>query len=611
MLRLGSVLVAAALVACGDDDGTVVERDAGTDAAPCTWEGGEAEDLPDPPRHTPRWAFEPWISKDISDRDDTFAFVEGFRERDIPVGVVVLDSPWETNYNTFVPHPERYPEFGDMVAQLHAMDVRVVLWTTQMVNRTSFDAEIGGHVYDGAAENFAEGRACGFFVNDGRTHGWWKGEGAGVDFFDSRAVAWWRAQQDTVLDLGIDGWKLDFGESYIRSDTVLTEIGEVPHQDYSEAYYRDFLVYGVHKRGLDDFVTMVRPWDQSYDLAGRFYARPEHAPVGWVGDNHRDWTGVVDVLDHLFRSAEAGYVVIGSDIGGYLDRDELDLLELIPFDLEVFQRWTALGAMTPFMQLHGRANLTPWTVEGTDAEVMETVRIYRYWSKLHSDLVPFFYSLAEEAYAGRAEPTMRPVPATEAEWANDWRFMVGDAFLVAPFYEAGGSRDVELPGGAAWYDWWAPDAEPIAGGTTLAAYAGASEPGRIPLFVRDGAIVPMHVRDDATGIGTAAHASAQTWLVWPSATETTFTTHDEDGATTTLTASDSQITLSRVAGEAYVRARVAARPATLTSEAGPLTEVADRAALDASAEAWWWEDATRSAWIKLPASATPRTITLP
>jgi alpha-glucosidase (family GH31 glycosyl hydrolase) len=53
----------------------------------------------------------PWISKDISTRDDTRAFVAGFRERDIPVGVVVLDSPWETNYNTFVPNPTRYPDF--------------------------------------------------------------------------------------------------------------------------------------------------------------------------------------------------------------------------------------------------------------------------------------------------------------------------------------------------------------------------------------------------------------------------------------------------------------------------------------------------------------------
>ena len=55
-------------------------------------------------------------------------------------------------------------------------------------------------------------------------------------------------------------------------------------QQYSEAYYRDFLRYGVSKRG-SEFVTMVRGYDVSYDIPARFYARPEHAPVVWLGDN--------------------------------------------------------------------------------------------------------------------------------------------------------------------------------------------------------------------------------------------------------------------------------------------------------------------------------------
>ena len=103
------------------------------------------------PRHTPRWAFEPWISKDISTAADTYDFVDGFRARDIPVGVVVLDSPWETNYNTFVPNPSRYPEFPTLVADMRSRGVRVVLWTTPMVNESSFDAEMGGDRYVGCS----------------------------------------------------------------------------------------------------------------------------------------------------------------------------------------------------------------------------------------------------------------------------------------------------------------------------------------------------------------------------------------------------------------------------------------------------------------------------
>src|SRR5690606_13432733 len=135
-----------------------------------------------------------------------------------------------------------------------------------------------------------------------------------------------------------------------------------------------------------EFVTMVRPYDKSYQHEGRFFARPEHAPVAWVGDNRRDYIGMEDALDHVMRSALAGYVVVGSDIGGYLDRDDIDLTMTIPLDPEVFMRWTALGAMMPFMQLHGRANLEPWSFPEQAELVTDT---YRFWSKLHDELVPF------------------------------------------------------------------------------------------------------------------------------------------------------------------------------------------------------------------------------
>src|SRR5690606_11577754 len=98
------------------------------------------------------------------------------------------------------------PDFAQMVDDMHARDVRVLLWVTQMVNRSSFDAETGGDRYVGAAPNFAEGCACGFFVEECTLFNWWKGRGAGVDFFHPGARAWWHQQQDLVLDAGIDGW---------------------------------------------------------------------------------------------------------------------------------------------------------------------------------------------------------------------------------------------------------------------------------------------------------------------------------------------------------------------------------------------------------------------
>ena len=228
-MRRLTLPICLALAACSStpapatDASVDASRDAAADAVTadvadsgCTWDGA-MEEPPEPALYTPRWAFEPWISKDISDRADTYAFVDGFISREIPVGAVVLDSPWETHYNTFIPSPTRYGDFPGMVRDMHMRGVRVVLWTTQLVNSIGYDLEEGGDLYRGPAPNLAQGDACGFFVNDSARYMWWKGTGSSVDFFNPQALAWWHRQQDVVLDAGIDGWKLDFGDSYVTT----------------------------------------------------------------------------------------------------------------------------------------------------------------------------------------------------------------------------------------------------------------------------------------------------------------------------------------------------------------------------------------------------------
>jgi len=512
------VLLSLTLASCTGpvDDGGV------TDAGP--------DELADPPRHTPRWAFRPWISKDISNGPDTDAFVSGFQDRDIPVGVVVLDSPWETHYNTFVPNEERYPDFAGMVQRLRDDDIRLVLWVTQMVNESSYDLETGGDFYEGESPNYRDGARANHYVNDGETYFWWKGYGAAVDFFSKDARDWWHAQQDALLELGVNGWKLDFGEQYITTFPIRTADGEKSLQEYSEAYYADFLRYGAKKRGLDEFVTMVRAHDASYGFEPRFYARPEHAPVAWMGDNYQNDEGLEDALIHMFESVNAGYVVVGSDIGGYLDR-KLD--QEIAFDVDVFLRWTAVACFTPFFQLHGRANITPWTVpERAD----ESVEWYRLYASTHEALVPFFYSLAEETYAERAPNILRLV-TDRAGWAGDYRFLVGDALLVAPYLDGTHARDVELPGRTpgdtttTYIDLFDLGRTPIAAGTNLVdetrvlAFA-------IPVFIRSSSIVPMSPVND--GLPFPVAADHDVVLAYAGASEASFALHDDDGDVTTL-----------------------------------------------------------------------------
>ncbi len=598
LIVLLAFAAAAFAASCGDSRNTSTDSP-DADAPSCAFYD-DNDELEPPPLHTPRWAFEPWISKDISSASDTYDFVQGFLDRDIPVGAVVLDSPWETNYNTFIPNPDRYPAMDQLVADMHERGVRVVLWMTQMINVSSVDFEPAGDRYEGAASNFAQGKECDFFVNDGSTYIWWKGVGAGVDFFHPDAVSWWRRQQDALYDLGIDGWKLDFGEQYIPGPTVDTFAGPVTHQAYSEAYYRDFYTYGRHRRGRE-FVTMVRPWDESYGFEGRFYARPEHTPVGWVGDQRRDWIGLADALDHIFRSAQGGYAMIGSDIGGYLNFDDTNAGMQLPLDTLVFARWTAVAAFHPFFQLHGRANLAPWTVPD---HVEETVELYRYYATLHHELVPFLYSLTEAAHAGGPVP-IQPIGSV-ADWADDYRFTLGAAFLVAPILDASGTRDVELPPGTRWYDWWS--GARYEGGQTLLAY-DATDRARLPVFVRQGAIVPMNVSNAVTGLGTEASANALTVLVYPAAEASNFELHDSDEQLTRFEAATGRITMSRALVTTIVRVRIDDGARQVELNGAPVPILATRAAFDEAAAGALLDPAAQLMWIKVAAASDPQTIT--
>jgi alpha-glucosidase (family GH31 glycosyl hydrolase) len=372
----------------------------------------------------------------------------------------------------------------------------------------------------------------------------------------------------------------------------------ISHQEYSEEYYRDFWAYGVQRRG-PEFLTMVRPWDESYHFPGRFFARPEHTPVGWVGDNRRDWVGLHDALDHIFRSAAAGYTVIGSDIGGYLDRDDRSLTTRIDFDAEVLARWTAMSALMPFFQLHGRANLAPWSLPERSAQIEP---IYRYYATLHHELVPYLYSEAQRAQQAK-EAMLHPIGPPES-WPGDYRFLVGEAFLVAPILEAGAGRAVELPAGARWIDWW-----DLGGPILDPGVIQADAPlARIPIYLREGAIVPLAVSSTITGLLTSEGAPRDVVLVWPGPSATRFLRHDLDGGTTAIEAragaTGAEITLSRSPAPVILWVRSA--PAAVEVDGAALTELGGRGALEAAVSGWIRDGAT--AWIKLDAAAEPRTV---
>jgi alpha-glucosidase (family GH31 glycosyl hydrolase) len=163
---------------------------------------------------------------------------------------------------------------------------------------------------------------------------------------------------------------------------------------------------------------------------------------------------------------------------------------------------------------------------------------YRYYAKLRYRLLPYYYSCAADCTLRTGIPMTRPLAL---EFQNDAKtyaidsneFMFGDSLLVAIAYaNMNGSRDVYLPAGAKWIDYWS--GQEYAGGQSVKLTIPPNGPEHLcGLYVRSGAIIPMG--HEITSIDTdtrnpTAHGRQVLLDIYPDST-CTFRMYDDDGTT--------------------------------------------------------------------------------
>ena len=378
----------------------------------------------------PAWSFEHWVWEDESTQGSAEALVNGYLERDIPVGAIIIDSPWSTGYSTFEFDTGLFPDAQAMIDGFHADGVKVMLWTVSGIN-------------DDAGEIYQEGLDNNYFLraspdDNVSTTNWWKGDGRMVDYFNPEAVEWWHALVDKALALGIDGWKCDgldynvggvgIGDATTYSPTLGRN---VTRNEYSDAYYRDFYYYTREKLG-DDRIITARPVD-NYGFRGVGDEAVQFAPrdvivAGWVGDQDGTFDGLINALDNLYWSSKAGYLAFGSDIGGYREDSNYSQGR----SKEVFLRWSQLGAFNLVMENGGGGEHHPWAFDD------ETVSIYRRFAWLHHALVPYLMQAS--------------VPRWEAGTSlmefvddDDYAYFLGDDIFVWPIATADWSITIVAP----------------------------------------------------------------------------------------------------------------------------------------------------------------------
>lgn len=167
---------------------------------------------------------------------------------------------------------------------------------------------------------------------------------------------------------------------------------------------------------------------------------------------------------------------------------------------ELYTRWLQYGAFLPMFRSHGTdASREIWRFGEEGTPFYDAIAKY---IRLRYQLIPYIYSLAAQVTLS-SYSLMRAValdyPKDKATHGLLDQFLFGSALMVCPVTEpmyfgrnselildAEKSREVYLPKGNDWYDFWTEKA--YAGGQRIRAAAPLET---MPLFVKAGAIVPM------------------------------------------------------------------------------------------------------------------------
>ncbi len=326
----------------------------------------------------------------------------------------------------------------------------------------------------------------------------YRGAAALLDLTNPAAVAWYKERLKAMLDLGADGFMLDFGEQ-VTTDMVFAngQTGLTMHNRYP-------ILHAQVAREVTDAFEAAHPERGPlffFNRAG-YSGRPGSAASetsNFPGDETTDWvasSGLASVVPDMLNRAIGGAYGFNTDIGGYAD-----FVPTFPggtagnpTSKELFIRWSQLAALTPFFRVHnsGAAGVRqPWsfaaqdTADGKPADY--TLKLWRKSAELHNTAIPLIrrlWDLAKLTGVPMTRPLWLAYPddVEAAKQKQEW--MLGENVLVAPvFIEGATSRKVYFPKGC----WKGPGPNGITVDTQTGVERTVDAPLEVlPYFIRCG-----------------------------------------------------------------------------------------------------------------------------
>ncbi len=399
----------------------------------------------------PTWALGPMIDREVEEPAESAAAYQESVEADLarfqahrfPISAYRLEG-WG-----FLPE-----EFlTQTIQRLRALNIKPLLYFRPFVGEEQIGTERPGEyaaaVDGGYVATDGEGRPYIFSDNFGDN-------AAVIDLTKPSAVAWWKARIDAALDMGAEGFMLDFGEQVLPDMHFANGMtGTQMHNAYPVLAAR-----------------VTREIVQQYEAAhpGRqivFYTRAGYSGdpgsaaytnFNFPGDEATDWSasaGLRSQTPDMLNRGLTGAFGFGTDIGGYMDFYDRTIegdetIKIEPTTRELLLRWAEWAALTPVFRLHGALIIehTPWSFPQTTA-------IYKSIQRLHKSVEPLIEELWREADQ-TGVPITRPLyleyPDDPQAAVQTQEWMLGPDVLVAPVVEQGAkSRTAYIPEGC-WHD---------------------------------------------------------------------------------------------------------------------------------------------------------------
>lgn len=442
----------------------------------------------------PKWAYGYIQSQErYETAEEILSVAKEYRRRELGLDGIVLDwCSWEGNMwgqKTF--DKTRFENPALMIEKLHKQNVHfmISIWPNM----------------DEKTENYKEFREQGLLL---------PGSGIYNALSEKGRRLYWKQLEEGLFCHGVDAWWCDSSEPFTPEWNHVERVE--PSRMYEEycrtaamhlpaskgnayALYHAKAVYegqrGTKEGEKKRVVNLTR---------SGYTGQQRYGTILWSGDIAASWDTLKRQIASGLSFCASGLPYWTVDIGAFFVKEgglwywkgDYEGTTQDAEYCELFVRWYQWAGFLPIFRGHGTdCHRELWQFGDTGEPFYEALVQA---NRLRYELMPYIYSLAgrvwlEDASMIKLLAFEFPKDSIAREISDQYLF--GEELMVCPVTkpQTSGFRTVYLPGGTGWYDYWSH--EFYQGGQWIEVGAPLE---RIPLFVREGSVIPRTVPVQST-----------------------------------------------------------------------------------------------------------------